>query len=155
MTLGTSKKKHDYTADLVTVHDPTGRTVGMLNPDRAQLLYHNYQETLTRTPDLATSLQAKTFPEELAHLLQRYKQGTKVPDSKRNVNLQNHLGNPPEIYQTIQNHIPGLTQERYASPLNYHPAMTRYWSCFERDQLFGAHHDAYSSQWTGLSGSQP
>jgi hypothetical protein len=102
MTLGTSKKKHDYTADLVTVHDPTGRTVGMLNPDRAQLLYHNYQQTLTRRPDLATSLQAKTFPEELAHLLQRYKQGTKVPDSKRNVNLQNHWATPQQYTRPLR-----------------------------------------------------
>jgi hypothetical protein len=110
---------------MITVHDPTGRTIGMLSPDRAQTLYHNYQQTLAGRPHLATALQAKPFPEELAHLLLRYKQGTKVPGSKRKVNLQNHLGHPPSIYQTIKKHIPGLTQERYASPLNYHPDMTR------------------------------
>jgi hypothetical protein len=42
-TLGTSKHKHDYNTEMVTIHDPTGRTVGMLHPDRAQLLYRNYQ----------------------------------------------------------------------------------------------------------------
>jgi hypothetical protein len=102
MTLGTSKKKHDYTADLVTVHDPTGRTVGMLNPDRAQLLYHNYRRHSPNALNLATSLQAKTFPEELAHLLQRYKQGTKVPDSKRNVNLQNHWATPQQYTRPLR-----------------------------------------------------
>jgi predicted dehydrogenase len=95
MTLGTSKKKHDYTADLVTVHDPTGRTAGHAQPEQSptalpQLPADDSPDALT----LATSLQAKTFPEELAHLLQRYKQGTKVPDSKRNVNLQNHWATP-------------------------------------------------------------
>jgi hypothetical protein len=122
---GSSKKKHDYTADMVTVHDPTGRTVGMLCPERAHLLHHNYQQTLLRRPQVATSLQAKPFPEELAHLLQRYRQGTRIPGNKRKVNLQNHWATPPSIYQTIQEHLPGLTQERFASPLNYHPAMTR------------------------------
>jgi hypothetical protein len=33
--------------------------------------------------------------------------------------------------------------------------MTRSWSCFERDQLFGAHHDAYSTQWSGYSVANP
>jgi hypothetical protein len=140
---------------MVTIHDPTGRAVGMLHPDRAQLLYQNYQQTITRRPQLATALQAKSFPEELAHLLQRYKQGSKVPGSKRKVNLQNHWATPPTIYQTLQHHLPHLTQERYASPLNYHPAMTRSWSCFERDQLFGAHHDAYSTQWFRILSGQP
>jgi hypothetical protein len=125
-TLGTSKQKQDYTTEMVTIHDPMGRTVGMLHPDRTQLLYHNYQQTITRRPQLATTLQAKSFPEELAHLLQRYKQGSKVPGSKRKVNLQNHWATPPNIYQTLQHHLPQLTQERYASPLNYHPDMTRY-----------------------------
>jgi hypothetical protein len=105
MTLGTSKVKHDYIADLVTVHDPAGEQWACLTQTE-----HNYSTITTnrRPPDvltLATSLQAKTFPEELARLLQRYKQGTKVPNSKRNVNLQNHWATPPEIYQTIQNHI--------------------------------------------------
>jgi hypothetical protein len=33
--------------------------------------------------------------------------------------------------------------------------MGRYWSCFERDQLFGAIHDAYSCKWTGYSVANP
>jgi hypothetical protein len=80
---------------MITVHDPTGRTVGMLSPARAHLLHNNYQQTIKRRPQLATSLQAKTFPEELAHLLTRYKQGTKIPGNKRQVNLQNHWATPP------------------------------------------------------------
>jgi hypothetical protein len=58
---GTSKHKQDYTADMITVHDPTGRTIGMLSPDRAQTLHHNYQQTLAGRPHLATALQAKPF----------------------------------------------------------------------------------------------
>jgi hypothetical protein len=110
---------------MITVHDPTGRTIGMLSPSRAQTLYHNYQQTLAGRPHLATALQAKPFPEELAHLLLRYKQGTKVPGSKRKVNLQNHLGHPPEHLPDHQETHTWTHPRKVCQPLNYHPDMTR------------------------------
>ena len=55
----------------------------------------------------------------------------------------------------LQLAIPQLSQERFASPLNYHPGMTKHWSAFERDQLFGAMHDAYKCRWTGHSVANP
>ena len=87
---------------------------------------------------MLTELQPGTFAEELALLLQRYKEGTPIPGSKRQVRLRNHWAIPPAIYQVFQDYL-NVTKERFASPLNYQPEMAEYWSCHTRDQLFGAH----------------
>jgi ribonuclease HI len=147
--------KKGYHKEMVTVHDPAGRTVGMICPDRAALLYRNYTKVMQERPEVVSTLNPQSFAEELASLLRRYKNGMKVPGSKRKVDLKNHWATPEGVYRALQKDIPALRQERFASPLNYHAGMQRYWSCYERDQLFGALHDAYSSQWTGLSVANP
>ena len=48
-----------------------------------------------------------------------------------------------------------LTTERFASPLNFNPAMTAYFSLYKEDQLFGANHNAFSARWTGASQCNP
>jgi len=150
-----NEKKQDYCTEMVTVHDPRGRTVGMITPHRAQILYNNYTQVLRDRPDLRAQLDTQSFAEELARLLKRYKNGTAVPGLKRKVDLTNHWATPEGIYSELQQHLCHLTQERFASSLNYHPGMKRYWSCFERDQVFGALYDAYSCQWTGMSVANP
>ena len=147
--------KKDYHREMVTIHDPRGRTMGMITPERARLLYRNYCQTMKERPEVVLQLEPQSFAEELARLIHRYKNGTRIPGSKRRVDLTNHWATPPAIYQELQRHLPQMHQERFASPLNYHPGMQRYWSCFERDQIFGALHDAYSHKWTGLSVANP
>lgn len=44
-----------------------------------------------------------------------------------------------------------MTIERFASPLNFNPIMTCYFSMHAMDALFGANFDAYSVKWTGAS----
>ena len=44
-----------------------------------------------------------------------------------------------------------LTTERFASPLNFTPHLTSYYSLQEEGQLFGANYNAYSTKWTGAS----
>lgn len=148
-------EKKDYHTQMVTVHDPTGRTVGMITPQRLAVLHHNYTQVMATRPDVVDKLQPRSFPEELAALVRRYKEGTPIPGTKRKVDLTNHWATPPGIYDTFQAAIPELCKERFASPLNYHPGMAMYWSAFERDQLFGAQHDAYSCRWTGFSVANP
>ncbi len=147
--------KKDYHTEMVTVHDSRGRTVGMITPQRASILYKNYAQVLQDRPELTTQFEIQSFPEELARLLKRYKNGTRIPGLKRKVDLTNHWATPPGIYRELQQHLPQLLQERFASPLNYHPGMHKYWICFERDQIFGALHDAYCCRWTGLSVANP
>jgi ribonuclease HI len=59
-----------------------------------------------------------------------------------------------EVMDALVQHLPNL-KDRFASPLNVHPQVTTYWSADVKDELFGAHHDAYSVQWTGCSIAHP
>ena len=147
--------KIDSTQEMVTVHDPSGRTVGMITPDRASILYRNYLQVLRERLETVRELEPQSFAEELARLLLRYRNGTRIPGSQKRVDLTNHWTTPPGIYQALQKHLPQMNKERFASPLNYNPGMKWYWSCFKRDQIFGALHDAYSCKWTGLSVANP
>ena len=147
--------KKDYEVRMACIHDPAGRTVGMMTQERLALLYHNYEQVMKTRSDLVKKLKPKTFAEEVASLVKRYKTGQPVPGTNRRVDLTNHWATPPGIYDTFKETFPGLRKERFASPLNYHSGMQQYWSCFERDQLFGAMHDAYTCQWTGYSVANP
>jgi ribonuclease HI len=142
------------TQEMACVYDPEGHCLGMLTPGRANLLYLNFLHCTQRTHQ-DHSLQPGTFPEELALLLLRYKEGTPIKESSRRVKLSNHWTTPTSIYQCIQEELQPTSKERFASPLNYSPTMTEYWSCHQRDQLFGAHHNAYTHQWTGFSVANP
>ena len=48
-----------------------------------------------------------------------------------------------------------IGQERFASPLNFNPAIPECWSAFPEDELFGAHHDAYSTRMTACGYMNP
>ena len=127
----------------------------MMTQERLALLYHNYEQVIKTRSDLVEKLKPKTFAEEVASLVKRYKTGQPVPGTNRRMDLTNHWATPPGIYDTFKETFPGLRKEHVASPLNYHSGMQQYWSCFERDQLFGAMHDAYTCQWTGDSVANP
>ena len=60
------ENKKDYHRQMVTVHDPTGRTVGMITPERLALLYHNYTQVLAIKQEVVDKLQPRSFPEEVA-----------------------------------------------------------------------------------------
>jgi ribonuclease HI len=149
------REKRDSTCTMISVHDPAGRTVGMLTPERVALLHHHYLHVTQSRREIVERLQPKPFAEEVAALLRRYKNGMPVPGTKRKVDLTNQWATPVGIYDMLQDQIPDLNQERFASPLNCHSYMQKYWSCFERDQIFGALHDAYKYRWTGFSVANP
>jgi hypothetical protein len=86
-------------------------------------------------------------------LVLRYKDGYKI-DSNKTVKLQNHWVTPPELMHVFIKHM-HIDKERFASPLNYNPEMKTYWSVHERDQLFGAHWNAYSCRWHGFAECNP
>ena len=74
----------------------------------------------------------------------------KVGPLGRTVKMSNHWATRPgylqQLYVTYN-----VTQERFASPLNFKMDGKLYWSAHERDQLFGAQHDAYSRTFSGAS----
>jgi hypothetical protein len=68
--------------------------------------------------------------------------------------MKNHWTTPSQLMSILQQHL-GISKERFASPWNFNEHTQQYWSCHERDQLFGAHHDAYSCKWSGMSECNP
>ncbi len=48
-----------------------------------------------------------------------------------------------------------ITQEKMASALDKNPELPHYWSADPRDAIFGAHHNPFSTQFTGFSVCHP
>ena len=109
---------------------------------------------LAQRPEVKEALQPHSFEAEVCKLLLRYKQGARVEGTRRKVDMKNHWATPAGVMHTLKQHL-GIDKERFASPLNFSGSTRTYWSCFERDQLFGAQHDAYSCQWSGHSECNP
>jgi hypothetical protein len=129
---------------VVEGHDPRGTWVGDISPDRAALLLDKFT-VATRDPTICGLLKPGTFQQELGLLLLHYQSGKKISGSKR-VKMRNHWTTPPPLIQEGLLRTYDIEQERFASPLNFNPAISEYWSAFPEDTLFGAHHDAYASR---------
>ena len=143
------------THPLACIYTPDGRCKHTLTVERAALLHHQYHQTLQRRPKLANRLQAGSFAKELYALMERYRDGAIIdPNNHTAIKLENHWATPKEVYRAIQR-TTKITKERFASPLNYCPEFTNYWSIHKRDQLFGASWDTYRFQWTGGSVHNP
>ena len=93
------------------------------------------------------------FAEAVAHLTLRYSEGY-THDPKHTIKWQDQISIPPKITHCLTQSL-GLTQERFASPLNTDPSFANYSSIHIEDSAFGAMHDAYSRPWTGLSMAHP
>ena len=67
---------------VVEVHDPRGKWVGDISPDRAALLLNKFT-VATRDPTLCGRLKPGTFQQESGLLLLRYQSGRKLSGNKR------------------------------------------------------------------------
>ena len=133
-----------------------GKCVGCISPTRLQLLWDRYNQTVSHHTQ-TSQLCVRTFEEEVHHLLLRYRNGANVHMSgskTKVVDTKNHWATPPAVMACLQKHL-CVTTERFASPLNFNGDMHTYYSCHERDQVFGATWNAYSVKWTGFSQCNP
>ena len=100
-----------------------------------------------------------TFEEELCLLLTRYRSGEVTDSSGRVTNAKKHHALPALLTRCMQLVTRRADRysptERFASPLNVHPATDCYYSLHARDAVFGARHDAYSCRWNGTSIAHP
>lgn len=117
----------------------------MLSPDRIRHLYHRYQLS-----NVATKL---PFEEEVGRLLTRYRDGH-TNNKGQKPKIHNHWTTQPLLMQFIQ-HKFKLLGDKFASPLNVNPNTSHYWTMYEEDTIFGAHHDYYSHRWTGAYEANP
>jgi hypothetical protein len=82
---------------VVEVHDPRGKWVGDISPDRAAFLLDKFT-VATRNPTLCGRLKPGTFQQELGLPLLRYQSGRKISGSER-VKMRNHCTTPPPLIQ--------------------------------------------------------
>ena len=120
------------------------------------ILYAAYVRTLRKKPQLFLRLGATTFAEEVYKLLTRYAEDASATTSygAHLVKHKNNWSTPPSIYNILSS-LTSATKERFASPLNFNPVFSQYWSAHERDQLFGAQWDSFRYAWTGSSVNNP
>ncbi|KAJ9521115.1 hypothetical protein QJQ45_022874 [Haematococcus lacustris] len=124
--------KHDLVQH-VTVHDESGRTIGLLTKQQHQHL-HTWLQHTPHTRNLAT---------ELVALLRRQDtQSSHHPMGGAQDKAINTLHTTRSFPSTVQ---------RWADPLTVRPETTTYWSPDINDTAFGAHHNCLLVRHTGLS----
>ncbi|KAJ9506815.1 hypothetical protein QJQ45_030420 [Haematococcus lacustris] len=124
--------RHDLVQH-VTVHDESGRTVGLLTKDQHQHLHAWLQHT-PHTRNLAT--------EVVALLRRQDAQSSHHPMRGAQDKALNTLHATRSFPSTVQ---------RWADPLTVRPETTTYWSPDINDTAFGAHHNCLLVRHTGLS----
>ncbi|KAJ9507208.1 hypothetical protein QJQ45_004805 [Haematococcus lacustris] len=124
--------KHDQVQH-VTVHDESGRTVGLLTKQQHQHLHAWLQHT-PHTRNLATEL--------VALLRRRDTQSSRHPMRLAQDKALTTLHTTRSFTSTVQ---------RWADPLTVRPETTTYWSPDINDTAFGAHHNCLLVRHTGLS----
>ncbi|KAJ9516332.1 hypothetical protein QJQ45_001063 [Haematococcus lacustris] len=124
--------RHDLVQH-VTVHDESGRTVGLLTKDQHQHLHAWLQHT-PHTRNLAT--------EAVALLRRQDAQSSHHPMRGAQDKALNTLHTTRSFPSTVQ---------RWADPLTVRPETTTYWSPDTNDTAFGAHHNCLLVRHTGLS----
>ena len=92
------------------------------------------------------------FPTAIARLLKRCT--NKASDGSKKSKLADQCTTPDRYMQAFKDDL-RVTTEGFASPLNFNPNMTCYFSMYAEDALFGANFDAYSVKWTGASQVKP
>ena len=101
---------------------------------------------------MVQQLKGGTFAEEVCLLLRRWRTDTQLLKDKTLNNLHNSIH--PDILKAVRS-ATATSTELFASPLNFNPSMSQYFSTHERDQLFGAGLDAYSHKWQGPCFAHP
>jgi hypothetical protein len=143
-----SRPAEDATYKAACVYGPDGRCIGQVEPARLHTLYANFHKVRLSNPGVCTKLGCSSFEEEMYRLLLRYK---RCAGKEGGHHRYATWATPCEVEGVLVRHLK-VSKARVASPLTYDVRVKRYWSAYERDQLFGASWDAFSCKWTGYSG---
>ncbi len=139
----------------VCAYDPDGKFVGAVPEARLHDLYSRFVHTATYKPDIFKKFDVVSFEMEIALMLQRYKNGTANLEAATNeVKTENHWATPNPLQEIFMEFFT-ISEEVYSGPHNYNLKMLDYRTAHERDQVFGATHDAYSKPLSGSSAANP
>jgi hypothetical protein len=142
------------TRNVACVYQQDGRCLHMLQPSAAARLSMSYLHIAQQHAEVATQHRPNTLAEALHQLCIRYKEGSAVRNKTTVIQEKHQWSMPAALHEALQT-VLGCTKERFASPLNVHPATQQYWSIHPEDQLVGANYDAYKCTWTGCSIAVP
>ena len=132
-------------AQLANLYSPSGAFLDSITVDRLQILRRAFQTTAAGLPD---------FAQQVALLCSRYKDSAPKAEDTRRTKMSNHWATPDEVMSCLMGAL-HLSIERFASPLNFHPGMSTYFTIKQEDSVFGASHDAFSMPWLGASQANP
>ena len=118
---------------LSAVYSPDGRFQGSINSARLSTLSQAYTDR--------TDHKAGNFPQALASLLARYKDGH--GSSHHTIQHKHCLSAPTGLDNKLTAAL-SITTELLALPLDFNPNMKSYCAPFEEDVDFNAHRDAFS-----------
>lgn len=136
---------------LAYIYSPAGKTCGTILPARLLLLQTAFEHTKHCNSSLHEKYHNPSFEHAVVSLLSRYNDKGKHSTQS---NMQQHWSTPDAYMKAMKEGLQ-LSTERFASPLNFSPHLTSYYSLQEEDQLFGANYDTYSTKWTGASQARP
>ena len=128
---------------LVNLYSDEGKVVGTITTERLNILSSAFNNMLHSEPELMKTLGATCFEHEVALLINRYK----IPKEDDMVKASKLRRSTPDVYMHAFQDGLGVQCERFASPLDINPEMQHYYSLHDRDKVFGANIDAYSTKW--------
>lgn len=141
--------------ELACVYHADGRCEHMLAPAVAAALHLRYKHMQRHHRKLMSKLGSTTYEQDLVKLVTRYAPGNCMPGNGGKTISEKQQCTLPAALKDYLFYELGCKQERFASPLNVHPACSKYYSAFKEDCMFGAQGSAYSSKWTGPSVAVP
>ena len=137
---------------LSRIYNASGKACGTLTLERLSLLYKAFTHTQMYHADIHTKHKNPCFENAVLKLLIRYKNGHKKGSDETRITQE--WSTPDGFMQAMAGGLT-LTTERFASPLNFSPHLTGYYSMYEEDEVFGANYNAYSTRWKGASQATP
>ena len=149
-TLGPVTNSVSKGGPLMSIYNDEGKVMGTITHNRLAILHSAYCHTRQVAPEILQELHATSFVHEVAKLTLRYQAG----QSRGAERLPDQSGLPDEYMDALIQSM-DIQCERFASPLNFNPAVKHYYSLHDRDRVFGANTDAYSTKWEGASEANP
>ena len=141
--------------ELACIYHADGRCEHVLDPATAAALHHRYKHMQSKHAKFMRRLGSTTYEQDVLKLVTRYTPGNSMPGhGDKTITEKQQCTLPPALKDYLFYEL-GCKHERFASPLNAHPACTKYYSLFKEDRMFGAQGNAYSSKWTGASVAVP
>ena len=134
---------------LMNVYNDEGKVVG--TTERLNILSSAFNNMLHSEPEVMKTLGATCFEHEVALLMNRYK----IPKEDDMVKASKLRRSTPDVYMHAFKYGLEVQCKRFASPIDFNPEMQQYYSLHDRDKVFGANIDAYSTKWQGTSQAYP